>query len=84
MEFIARFIEIDTVANEISLNPGMKEYFKKCREDLKKRKAIRDIVEKKKKAYLEWAEYLTVWVSLLSKRSGWDKKINNDLFVFPF
>lgn len=51
VEFIAKFIEIDPSSSQLTLNPGMTEYFKKYREELKRKKAIREIVEKKKQNY---------------------------------
>lgn len=52
VEFIAKFIEIDPSNSELAINQGLSEYFKKYREELKKRKANRDLVEKKKQNYL--------------------------------
>ncbi|KAL4471738.1 hypothetical protein ABPG74_008631 [Tetrahymena malaccensis] len=48
VEFIAKFIDIDPASNELSINSGVSAYFKQYKDELKKKKARRDIVERKK------------------------------------
>lgn len=42
VESLAKFIEIDPSCPELSLNPGITEYFKRNKEELKKKKAQRE------------------------------------------
>ncbi|KAL4511973.1 hypothetical protein ABPG72_012818 [Tetrahymena utriculariae] len=48
VEFIAKFIDIDPASNELSINSGVSAYFKQYKDELKKKKAKRDQVERKK------------------------------------
>ncbi|EAR94689.2 IQ calmodulin-binding motif protein (macronuclear) [Tetrahymena thermophila SB210] len=48
VEFIAKFIDIDPASNELSINSGVSAYFKQYKDELKKKKARRDMVERKK------------------------------------
>lgn len=47
IEFIAKFIEIDPSSNDLSINPGVISFFKQYKEDLKKKRTHKEMVEKR-------------------------------------